>query len=103
MGLWTMIAVIVVVATIGETIKVYLKTKEKSGAFDTQVKEKLLRYEQEMEALRKRVRNLEAIAAGAPDEFSMKDVNETDHFDFDSTDEFNEKLVNQLARKKTKG
>ncbi len=52
--------------------------------------------------MRKRVRNLEAIAAGAPGEFSMNDMKETDDFDFDSTDEFNEKLVNQLARKKTR-
>jgi hypothetical protein len=102
MTLWTMIAVIVVVATIGETIKAYFKSKEKSGANDAQLKEKLKRYELEMEALRKRVRNLETIAAGAPGEFSVNDTVEADQFDFDSTDEFNEKLVNQLARKKTR-
>lgn len=103
MTLWTMVAVIVIAGVVGETIKVYFKSKEKSGANDAKVNEKLMRYEQEMDALRKRVRNLEAIAAGAPGEFSMDDLKETDTFDFDTTDEFNEKLVNQLARKKTKG
>lgn len=103
MTLWTMIAVIVIAATVGETIKAYFKSKEKSGANDSQVRERLMRYEQEMDALRKRVRNLEAIAAGAPGEFNLDDMKEADTFDFDTTDEFNEKLVNQLARKKTKG
>lgn len=102
MTLWTMVAVIVIAGVVGETIKAYFKSKEKSGVNDAQFKEKLMRYEQEMDALRKRVRNLEAIAAGAPGEFSAEDVNDADQFDFDSTDEFNEKLVNQLARKKTR-
>jgi len=103
MTLWTMVAVIVIAGVVGETIKAYFKSKEKSGANDSQLKERLMRYEQEMDALRKRVRNLEAIAAGAPGEFSMNDLKEADNFDFDTTDEFNEKLVNQLARKKNKG
>lgn len=102
MTLWTMVAVIVIAATIGETIKAYFKSKEKSGANDAQLKEKLMRYEQEMDALRKRVRNLEAIAAGGPGEFGMDEMKDADSFDFDTTDEFNEKLVNQLAKKRTR-
>jgi hypothetical protein len=102
MTLWTMVAVIVIAGVVGETIKAYFKSKEKSGNSDAQTKEKLLRYEQEMDALRKRVRNLEAIAAGAPGDFTSEEMKDADQFDFDTTDEFNEKLVNQLARKKTR-
>ena len=71
MTLWTMVAVIVIAGVVGETIKAYFKSKEKSGANDAKVNERLMRYEQEMDALRKRVRNLEAIAAGAPGEGSV--------------------------------
>jgi hypothetical protein len=102
MTLWTMVAIIVVAGVVGETIKAYFKAKEKSGVNDALVREKLQRYEQEMEALRKRVRNLETIAAEAPGEFTSQEMKDSDEFDFDSHDEFNEKLINQLARKKAK-
>lgn len=103
MGLWTMIAVIVVAATLGEVLKSYFKSKERAENVDTQLKERLQRYELEMEAMRKRIRNLEVIAAGSPEDFQADEMIDPDKFDFETEDEFNEKLINQLARKKTKG
>lgn len=102
MGLWTMVAVIVVAATIGEVLKAYFKSKDRAEKVDGQLKDRFQRYESELEALRKRVRNLEAIAATSPDEFTGQSMADADNFDFESEDEFNKKLINQLAKKKTK-
>ena len=41
-----------------------------------------------METMRKRIRNLEVIAAGAPDEFQSEDLSDPDKLDFESEDEF---------------
>jgi hypothetical protein len=103
MSLWTMIAVIVVAGTLGEVIKSYFKSQERAEKGDAKLNDRLQKYELEMEAMRKRIRNLEVIAAGAPDEFQSEDLSDPDKFDFESEDEFNEKLINQLARKKTRG
>ena len=102
MSVWTMIAIIVVAGTLGEVIKSYFKSKERADKGDSKLNERLQRYELEMEAMRKRIRNLEVIAAGAPGEFQNEDLSDPDKFDFETEDEFNEKLINQLARKKTK-
>lgn len=103
MSFWTVMAIMVVAGVLGETLKAYFKSKEKAAANDDQFKEKIRRYELEMEALRKRVRNLEVIAASSPGDFQGDPAADPDQFDFESEDEFNEKLINQLARKKTKG
>ncbi|HAC16598.1 MAG TPA: hypothetical protein DCE78_11750 [Bacteroidetes bacterium] len=98
-----MVAVIVVAATLGEVLKSYFKSKERADKGDSKLTERLQRYELEMEAMRKRIRNLEVIAAGSPGDFQQEEMIDPDKFDFETEEEFNEKLINQLARKKTKG
>lgn len=102
MSLWTMVAVIVVAATMGEVLKSYFKSKGNPAKVEELIKQKMGRYEEEIDALRKRVRNLEIIAASSPEEFQGTSMPDADSFDFESEDEFNEKLVNQLAKKKAK-
>ena len=98
MGLWTMITVIVVVSVLGGIISDYLKHRTKAVAANMDEYEaRLNKMNKEMDALKQRIRNLETIAVAEPSDLVM-DVDE----DFGSeTDEaFNEKLINQLAKKK---
>jgi hypothetical protein len=102
MTLWTMIAVIVVVGVLGDVLKQRYKSKGTSQETAEVIQDHTRKLEIEMEALRKRVRNLETIAATAPDEFrsgGMSAENDVD-LDADNDDEFNERLVNQLAKRK---
>jgi hypothetical protein len=103
MGMWTMIAVIVVAGVIGEILKTYFKSQGNAQKVSKVLDERLQDYQQEMDGLKKRIRNLETIAATSPEDFQGASMSDADDFDFESTDEFNEKLVNQLSRKKQKG
>lgn len=102
MSLWTMVAIIVVAGVIGDVLKQRYKAKGNSEKTAEIIDEKTRRIESEMEVLRKRVRNLEAIAATAPDEFRASGSQSSDFTDLgsDDVDAFNERLVNQLARRK---
>jgi hypothetical protein len=100
MSLWTMIAVIVVAGSIAEVLKSYFKRKSSGEEVDKLLKTQMSRYENELEVIKKRIRNLEVIAATSPDDFQDTANQDGDAFDFESEDDFNEKLVNQLARKK---
>lgn len=102
MTLWTMIAVIVIAGSIAEVFKAYFKKKSSGEEIENIMKNQMSRYENELQVLRKRVRNLEVIAATSPDDFQASGSPDSDEFDFESEDEFNEKLINQLARKKQK-
>lgn len=103
MSLWTMIAVIVVAGVIGEILKSYFKSQGSSQKVSQVLDDRMREYQQEMDGLKKRIRNLETIAATSPEEFQGASMSDAEDFDFESTDEFNEKLVNQLSRKKQKG
>lgn len=103
MSLWTMIAVIVVAGVIGEILKSYFKSQGSSQKVLQVLDDRMREYQQEMDGLKKRIRNLETIAATSPEEFQGASMSDAEDFDFESTDEFNEKLVNQLSRKKQKG
>jgi len=100
MSLWAMIAIIVVAGSIAEVFKAYFKKKSSGEEVEKLLKTQMSRYENEIEVMKKRIRNLEVIAATSPDDFQETMEQDGDAFDFESEDEFNEKLVNQLARKK---
>lgn len=100
MNLWAMIAIIVVAGSIAEVLKAYFKRKSSGEEVEKILKTQMARYEDELQVMKKRIRNLEVIAATSPDEFQDAGMQVGDEFDFESEDEFNEKLVNQLARKK---
>jgi hypothetical protein len=98
-----MIAVIVVAGVIGEILKSYFKSQGNSQKVSQVLDDRMREYHQEMDGLKKRIRNLETIAATSPEDFQGASMSDVEDFDFESTDEFNEKLVNQLSRKKQKG
>jgi hypothetical protein len=100
MNLWAMIAIIVVAGSIAEVLKAYFKRKSSGEEVEKILKTQIAHYEDELQVIKKRIRNLEVIAATSPDEFQDTGIQDSDEFDFESEDEFNEKLVNQLARKK---
>ena len=105
MTLWTFLTIFLTAAVIAEVIKARYKAKARSGPdLEPKLIELQKRYDVELEALRKRIRNLETIAASDPDDFQRKAHGFTDLDDFNETnvDAVNERLVNQLARKKTR-
>jgi len=106
MSMWTFLAIFLTAAVIGEVFKQRYKAMAKTGmGIEPKLQELEQRYNVEIEALRKRVRNLETIAASDPDEFSRKSASFDSGMDIhDETDaeELNERLVNQLARKRTR-
>lgn len=100
MNLWVFLTIIIVAGILSEMMKHYFKYKSKAtDALEPRMEAMNARHSEEIEALKQRVRNLEAIAAAAPEDFSG-----VDNVDFDTSDEeeLNEKLINQLARKKTR-
>lgn len=103
LNLWTFLTIIVVAGIISEIMKSYFKSKASSEEMEQMIKERFKRYEAEMETLRKRVRNLEVIAATEPEEFQGMTSDQYDEFNIEDVEEFDEKLVNQLAKKKQKG
>lgn len=106
MSLWTFLAIFLTAAVVGEVLKQRYKAMAKTGfGLEPKLQELEQRYNVEIEALRKRIRNLETIAASAPDEFSRKSAAFDSGIDIDDetdAEELNERLVNQLARKKTR-
>lgn len=103
MTMWTMIAIVVVAGCATEIAKHYFKRTSVSDEGMSRIKEVINSQNKEIEALKKRIRNLEAIAATSPDEFRGTSMQDADEFDHESEEEFNEKLINQLARKKSRG
>ena len=67
MGMWTFLTIIIVTSILAGTISEYLKRERKTRSV-TDAELEGLRVE--AGKLRKRVENLEAIAAGDPEEFS---------------------------------
>ncbi|MCC5926409.1 MAG: hypothetical protein JJU41_07590 [Bacteroidetes bacterium] len=105
MTLWTFLTIFLTAAVIAEVLKARYKAKARSGAdLEPKLLEMQKKYDVEMEALRKRIRNLETIAASDPDDFERKAQSFSMEDDFNETDseDVNERLVNQLARKRTR-
>jgi hypothetical protein len=103
MTLWTFLTIFLTAAVIAEVIKAHYKAKSRSGSdLEPKLQEMQKRYDVEMEALRRRIRNLETIAASDPEDFERKSQSFTSEDDFNETDseDVNERLVNQLARKR---
>lgn len=100
MNLWTFLTVIIVAGIVSEVLKSYFKHKSSGEEVKKLVKDQVKRHDAELETLRKRVRNLEVIAASDPGEFQGLTADDVSDFDTEDSDELNERLVNQLARKK---
>jgi hypothetical protein len=92
MGVFEMVAVIVTVSVIGGIITKWLETKKGLGGEATK---RLERQEQELDALKKRIRNLETIVALEPSERLGTSTDESI-----SLEAYEDRLENQLAKQK---
>jgi hypothetical protein len=102
MTLWTFLTIIITAGIISEVIKARYKYKAKaSDQLEPRMQAMSERYDHELEAMKKRIRNLEAIAASDPQDFRSTGFEMEDDLDSANSDELNEKLVNNLARKRT--
>jgi len=102
MTLWTFLTIIITAGIISEVIKSRYKYKSKAAdQLEPRMQAMAERYDQELEALKKRIRNLEAIAASDPQDFRSSGFEMDEDLDSTDSDELNEKLVNNLARKRS--
>lgn len=97
MGLWTFLAVIIVVGILAESYNKRLKYQKKNNQSDKQISE----LRETIGRLEKRIENLEIIAVAEPDNF--QDRGNVRPEEQEEPAERNRKLVNQLARKKNGG
>ncbi len=93
MGVFEMVAIIVTVSVFGGTISKWLETRK--GSLGGDAAKRLERQEQELEALKKRIRNLETIVALDPSERLGASTDEPL-----SLEAYEDRLENQLAKQK---
>jgi hypothetical protein len=93
MGVFEMVAIIVTVSVTGGIITKWLETKK--GGLGGDAGKRLERQEAELEALKKRIRNLETIVALEPSERLGASTDEPL-----SLDAYEDRLENQLAKQK---
>ncbi len=94
MGLWDMIVAVTLIGALSGVISKWVESRKAGGP---ELAGRLAALEADLDATKKRVRNLETIAAMEQDSREPLQLGEPDPNDPDS---FDEKLVNQLAAKK---
>ncbi len=99
MNLWTFLAIIVVVSLIADYYTKHQKNKMRFQGNDKRIKE----MDETIKKLEKRIENLEIIAVSEPDNFRDRaDGRYTSHYREKDPAEENQRLVNELARNKSK-
>ena len=105
MNLWTFLALIIIASIVFDYFKQREKSKQKLSSTNKEVD----RLEDELAAMKKRIQNLEAIAANDPDEFAQnaRDFDgtrseESSESEFSMSNDLdrNQSRVSELARKR---
>lgn len=98
--IWVLIPL---VAIVGAYIIDYQKNKLKWQAKNSRYDDEVTEIRKMVSQMKKRIENLEAIAAGAPDDFTHENVNPLERIEISDRDEIkneNEQTVAKMAKNK---